>query len=254
MMLRMRPSIVLFGDSITQQGFSYGGKSPGWAGLLANEYTRRADVLNRGFSGYTSRMALQLLPSVFGPDKGDAATRVGQPLFVTVLLGSNDASLPSEMEHCQHVPIDEYEANIKEIVASIGGRFQGDKPPILLVTPPPVSQTMWNNFCMENFGELAPRTNGVTKQYGDRVKSVAKELGCSVVDAFSRLGGNEGEETYGKNLDDGLHLNGSGNKLLFEAVKDVLRSDFPQLLPMDGDGKSGESGIPLEAPLWKDLC
>ncbi len=51
--LKLRPAIVLFGDSITQQGFGLNGHV-GWASLLANDYIRRADVLNRGFSGYNA--------------------------------------------------------------------------------------------------------------------------------------------------------------------------------------------------------
>jgi len=39
--LRIRPAIVLFGDSITQQGFGVEGKI-GWASLLASDYSRRA--------------------------------------------------------------------------------------------------------------------------------------------------------------------------------------------------------------------
>ena len=60
---RLRPSIVLFGDSITQQAFGVDGNI-GWASLLAADYTRRADVINRGYSGYNTKMAIDLLPSL----------------------------------------------------------------------------------------------------------------------------------------------------------------------------------------------
>ena len=258
MLSKIRPSIVLFGDSITQQGFSYNSSSPGWAGLLANAYTRRADVLNRGYSGYNTRHAIDILPSVFGPE-GDSA--VGRPLFITVFFGANDAQLPGEREHSQHVPIDEYEDNLRKIVQAISGRFQQvPKPPIILLTPPPVDKTAWEITCLEKFEEpvksaLLDRTNENSKLYGDRVKSVAKELGCSVVDSHTLLFGYAAEETYGKNLDDGLHLNGSGNKLLFDGVIDIIKRDFPHLAPMeDGDGKYGQTGVPVEAALWKELC
>ena len=70
--VRIRPAIVLFGDSITQQGFGWTGAAAGWASLLARDYSRRADVLNRGFSGYSTRMALDLLPGIF-PGAGAGA-------------------------------------------------------------------------------------------------------------------------------------------------------------------------------------
>ena len=39
--------MVLFGDSITQHGFEDGG----WAASVADFFSRRADVFNRGFGG-----------------------------------------------------------------------------------------------------------------------------------------------------------------------------------------------------------
>ncbi|KAL7548964.1 hypothetical protein ACHAWF_012235 [Thalassiosira exigua] len=175
----MRRTIVLFGDSITQTGFSTGANFAGWAGLLANSYARRADVLNRGFSGYNTRHALDALPSVFGSVEGRSS--VGRPLFVTVLLGANDSSLPGDREHCQHVPVDEYEDNLKKIVDAIECAFEGGttKPPIIMITPPPVDAPSWDQYCMDAFGELASRTNEVAGLYGERVKSVARASSCS---------------------------------------------------------------------------
>lgn len=247
--------MVLFGDSITQQGFGVGDAAPGWAGLLAAAYARRADVLNRGFSGYNTRIAVDLLPSVFGAGAGDVASHVGRPLFVTVFFGANDAARPSATPPCQHVPLDEFEGNLREMVREIGGRFGEGRPPIILIAPPPLAKAQWDEYCMENFGQLGLRTKEATKRYGDRVKSVAKELSCSVVDTFSLLGGNGAEDVYAKHLKDGLHLNASGNNLLFRGLMDVLKRDFPQLVPMEeGEGKHGDTGIPLEGALWQDLC
>lgn len=120
MIVRTRPSIILFGDSITQQGFSGSTTttSPGWVSLLSNAYARRADVLNRGYSGYNTRHALDILPTVFGSDDHGGKAG-GDVLMVTVFFGANDASLPGDREHCQHVPIDEYESNLRRIVSSI---------------------------------------------------------------------------------------------------------------------------------------
>eukprot|EP01052_Picozoa_sp_SAG31_P048025 SAG31_NODE_9863_length_1219_cov_1.430357_1_plen_118_part_00 len=49
----LRPQIMLFGDSITQQAFK--AESSGWGAQLANWYARQADVVSRGFSGYNTR-------------------------------------------------------------------------------------------------------------------------------------------------------------------------------------------------------
>lgn len=47
------PQFVTFGDSITQRGFA-----PGWTSALADAYQRRADVVNRGYSGACAAMRL----------------------------------------------------------------------------------------------------------------------------------------------------------------------------------------------------
>ena len=41
--------ILLFGDSITQKSFDP--VIHGWGAILANEYMRKLDVVNRGYSG-----------------------------------------------------------------------------------------------------------------------------------------------------------------------------------------------------------
>lgn len=82
-MNRLRPQWVLFGDSITQRAFSPGG----WAGLLADAYQRKVDVVNRGYSGYNTRWAVQLLPHLF-PEGAPP------PQLATVFFGANDAALP----------------------------------------------------------------------------------------------------------------------------------------------------------------
>jgi len=128
--LRIRPVIVLFGDSITQQGYGWNdaaaasasAASLGWTALLSNAYQRRADVLARGYSGYNTRMALDLLPSIAPQpavvpgqsrqqQQGTAAE--AEVLFVAVFFGANDAALPGER---QHVPLEEYGDNLVKIV------------------------------------------------------------------------------------------------------------------------------------------
>lgn len=80
----LRPKFLLFGDSITQKSFSVGG----WGAALTDAYQRKADVLNRGYSGYNSRWALQLLDRVL-PEEVP-----GEIVLSTVFFGANDAALP----------------------------------------------------------------------------------------------------------------------------------------------------------------
>ena len=49
-------TILLFGDSITQWGW----QPQGFAQRLANAYTRKLDVINRGLSGYNTDWAIPI--------------------------------------------------------------------------------------------------------------------------------------------------------------------------------------------------
>ena len=84
-MTALRPQFIVFGDSITQQAFSPGG----WAAMLSDAYQRRVDIMNRGYSGYNTRLATSLLSYVFPPE-----TAADAALLATVFFGANDAALP----------------------------------------------------------------------------------------------------------------------------------------------------------------
>ncbi|PPS05135.1 hypothetical protein GOBAR_AA15552 [Gossypium barbadense] len=102
----MRPNILLFGDSITQESF----RSGGWGASLADAYSRKADVVLRGYGGYNTRWALFLLHHLFplGLTKPPVAT--------TIFFGANDAALAGGTSERQHVPVEEYKENLRKIV------------------------------------------------------------------------------------------------------------------------------------------
>uniref|UniRef100_A0A7N2LQA3 GDSL esterase/lipase n=1 Tax=Quercus lobata TaxID=97700 RepID=A0A7N2LQA3_QUELO len=104
----MRPKIYLFGDSITEFSFDEGG----WGASLANHFNRTVDVVLRGYGGYNTRWALQVLEKVFPRVEGG-----GEPLAVTVFFGANDACLPDRYAAFQHVPLHEYKHNLHSIVS-----------------------------------------------------------------------------------------------------------------------------------------
>lgn len=297
---RIRPSIVLFGDSITQEGFGVNG-GVGWASLLAASYSRRADVLNRGFSGYNTHHALNLLPRVFGVRSlGEDGRHPNQTnnyshrhpsdldvLFCTVFFGANDAVLPGEP---QHVPIDQYRRNLQRIVATIREQApivatttaaaavaervdpqrqddnddgNGDDTesgdavvPIILCTPPPICEEDWASF---RGLERSDRTNKRARSYGACVKQVAAtsdpDKCCEVLDIWELLEGDAPPEIRRQYLSDGLHLSELGNRRVFDGLMELVQTKYPHLAPMlDGEGKFGASGIPLEEQLWKELC
>ena len=101
-----RARAVLFGDSITQQSFAVGG----WGARLADKLFRKVDVFNRGYSGYSTRTILPLLPFVF-PETCNT-------FLATIFFGANDSCFPGG-EFPQHVPLAEYEQNLKTLVSHV---------------------------------------------------------------------------------------------------------------------------------------
>lgn len=119
--VRLRPSIIVLGDSLAQFSFGRNGEV-GWAGLLSQAYQRRADCFNRGFQGYTSKDVLShVLPELFETEVADdniGNDVVGEVpvLFWTIILGANDAALASGR---QGVPLEEFGQNLDQILTTI---------------------------------------------------------------------------------------------------------------------------------------
>jgi lysophospholipase L1-like esterase len=258
--------------------------------LLASAYARRADVLNRGYSGYNTTHYLEILPRILGQrhqqrppndagapvDPTDRGT-VGSVdiLFCTVFLGANDASLPGDP---QNVPIDQYRLNLQKIVSQIrlatntatdphgastvpsraaptGSLDESAREgafPIILIAPPPVDEAAWT---AARSLAASNRTNRRTRTYGNCVRQVAAMTrGCAFLDAWELLEGDD-PENLSKYLSDGLHLNELGNRRLCEGLTKLIAEEFPHLAPMtDGNGKYGTAGVPLEEELWKVRC
>ena len=252
---RPRPRIVLFGDSLTELGFGQAGSVPGtegmgWASLLACRYSRRADVLVRGYSGYTTRHALGVLPSVLADvSPGVGAGQGPPPLLYAVFLGANDAAHPGMR---QHVPVAEYGTNLGKIVDAIR-RHHHHLPrrgcTIVLITPPPGDDGAWAAWCARNGRDRSVRTSASAREYGRRCSALAEELGVPVLDAWVALGGEDGPAGGGggfaQHLTDGLHLSPSGNAALCDALMGLIEESLPELVP---------ERVPLEHEPWTELC
>jgi isoamyl acetate esterase len=239
--------ILLFGDSLTQWAFDM--EHRGWATALAHAYVRKADVINRGYSGYNTEWAKHLLPSTLTsiPDHSNL-------LFITIFLGANDAALPGSK---QYIPIPQYQANLKEMIQIcrdfISKRSYKDTK-ILLLTPPPLNEEVWGKHCLEK-GRALDRKVEVTLKYRDACIVVAKETGTNYLDTWPALlanitgvkenGGDNGvvdvnsaawkydAEVAKSLLHDGLHMGPGGNKRLFEGILKYMQwnSEWKALHP-----------------------
>ncbi|CAK1365053.1 Isoamyl acetate-hydrolyzing esterase 1 [Cercospora beticola] len=250
---------LLFGDSITQQSFS---QERGFAfgAALANEYVRRLDVINRGFSGYNTRQALEVLPHVIPPR---SCTRMR---FMTVWFGANDARLPNTPgEPQQHIPLDEYVENTKAILAHPDVRgHEGVR--IILITPPPVDERKGlaaDQAGKPNNGDVIRRKAVVTRDYARAIVQLGQESNVQVLDLWStmitRAGGavedpiptgamempqNEILQSY---LHDGLHLSPEGYRVLYDEFLALIKRVWP-----DQDPDQLPFVLPRwDSPVWK---
>ena len=227
------PQLILFGDSITQKS------DLSFAGPLQQHYARKADVVNRGFNGYTSKLALDILPKFF-PTTQQADVRI-----MTVFFGANDACLPGS---AQHVPINEYAACIRCILQHDLVRKQGTK--LVLIIPAPVDEYQLSNN---------QRTATNTKAYADVCRQVGQELRLPMVDLWSlfmKKAGWDGEselvgsrkcersKVLGDLLLDGLHFTAKAYSILLRELMNVIHEELPGQKP---------ERMRMVFPAWSDL-
>ena len=284
--------IILFGDSLTQLGYGGGAVDAddnndhgscnnnrndnhnrnskaskytiGWISLLSSTYARRAAVLNRGYRGYNTNMALSILPSVF-PSPSPSKLLL---LFVTIWFGANDAVLPTFQgkPNPRHVPVEKYGENITTIIRHIrksyddggGGENNDDDDDahtvkILVLTPPPVDPIKYMTHCIQTYGHnedslaRAQRSNTFVKLYVEQVKQVANESKCDVVDVYTLLEGHTNDPSiYTKYLVDGVHLTQEANILVYEHLMKLLNTKYPTLAPPNG------VHVPFQEKEWNE--
>lgn len=214
------PQFILFGDSITQ------GAENTCAAALRDKYIRRVDIVNRGFSGYTSPLAQDLLPQ-FYPTPTQAHVRL-----LIVFFGANDACLPGSS---QYVPLEKYVECLKDILLHDVVRAHGTK--LVLIVPAPVDEWQLVN---------GQRTAANTKRYADACRAVGTELGVPTLDLWSAFmnaaGWRDGEPLVGSKeaqksevlarfLSDGLHFTAEAYRVLFERLMAVIYNELPDEAP-----------------------
>ncbi|KAG7396189.1 hypothetical protein PHYBOEH_002630 [Phytophthora boehmeriae] len=221
---KLRPVLLLAGDSLTEKGTNP--KSMGWVTQLQHDYARSADIVPRGLSGYNTRWYLEYSMPII---ESEIANGIYTPAFITVWLGANDAALPEGSSSEQHVPIETYKENLKKIVHAF--RTMAPDARILLITPPHVDDATRQRRAKRYEGAkrgLVDRTNAVAGEYAAACVETANSLGVSVLDLHTYF--NDMPEWRRRNLlEDGLHLNTRGNKLMYEQLQDKIHSEFPDV-------------------------
>jgi lysophospholipase L1-like esterase len=235
-----RPTVICIGDSQTQMGSRMPGgppslavsksmqgilkdapkgpgfdcdlHGPGWCQLLARDFQwyRRADVLNRGFNGYTSKW---LREDIEGERLG--LPPPGAPVVaITIKLGSNDMSPYPAV----HVPVKEYMANLEAIVRWLRQRYT--TAAVLLMTPPPTDGPAFDAYMKGVPGLGGGRNEKNVLPYVAAVRELAGALdGVTLVDWHAEL---SREPQWKKMLWDGLHYGTDAQALCYKLVARTL--------------------------------
>ncbi|KAJ7582837.1 hypothetical protein C8J56DRAFT_894617 [Mycena floridula] len=218
--------IMLFGDSITQGCWEEGG----FGQRLSHVYARKLDVLNRGLSGYNTDWAIPVLKQCLSTDPNH---RPRIRIF-TCWFGANDACIkPSP----QHVPLEKFTSNLREIVSLIkspSSPYHSPLTKILLITPPPVNTLQRGADLQSRTPPMAlDRLFDITKAYAEAVKQVADAEKVAVVDIWTILWEAAGkkEEDLSQYLNDGLHLNKEGYQIMYDVLLETIQTNYPDLDP-----------------------
>ncbi|KAM6913042.1 isoamyl acetate-hydrolyzing esterase 1 homolog [Xenentodon cancila] len=230
------PKVILFGDSITQFSF----QANGWGAEMTNKLQRKCDVVNRGLSGYNSRWAKIVLPRFISSQSSADNINIKA---VTVFFGANDSALEDKNPH-QHVPLQEYSENLKEISRSLSSAGVSANK-VIFITPPPVHEPAWERECILK-GCPLNRRNSAAGQYAQACVQAARQCGSDVLDLWTLM--QKDGQDYTVYLSDGLHLSEKGNQFVAQHLWGLLESrvaDLPFILPYWGDvnAESPESSL-----------
>lgn len=203
----VRPQIVLFGSSIVQLSYS----DEGWGSILTNLYSRKADIILRGYCGWNSRRAVQVLDTIFPKNA------VEQPSLVIVYFGGNDSIHPHPSGLGPHVPLEEYRENMKKIIIHL--KSLSKKTRIILLSSPPVNEAQIHETFSNILGPLK-RTNESCRLYSEACLELCHEMNVKAIDLWSAL--QQRDDWSDVCFTDGIHLSHEGSKIVVKEILKVL--------------------------------
>ncbi|XP_066864281.1 isoamyl acetate-hydrolyzing esterase 1 homolog isoform X2 [Kogia breviceps] len=136
----------------------------------------------------------------------------------------------------QHVPLEEYAANLTSMVRYLrSADVPGSR--LILVTPPPLGEAAWAQECLRQGCKLN-RLNSVVGEYARACLQVAQDCGTDALDLWSLM--QKDSQDFSSYLSDGLHLSPKGNEFLFSHLWPLIEKKV--------------SSLPLLLPYWRDIA
>jgi len=231
---------------------------------LSSWYGVRADVVNRGHSGYNTRIAMELLEQRkegwYHPMDSDRAAEL-----VVIFWGANDAATGG----IQGLSVNEYKERLsqqiqqvqtagKQYSKRVSGIEDEKYTKVILIAPPPVDDEAWLQEVKEKFQLNNPeateeeinnlpldRNFKTTGSYAEAAKEVALSADIPFIDLYNDMQTNlpSNSGSYGVYLCDGLHFSPEGNDFLFKALLKTISKNYQSLIP---------TNIPKDFLEWRD--
>ncbi|KAK1928690.1 GDSL esterase/lipase [Phytophthora citrophthora] len=152
------------------------------------------------------------------------------PSLTTIWLGTNDAVLVNGSNSEMHVPIDEYKANVDEIVRKF--QIAAPEADILMITPTHIDDDARIKYAADRTDEkkgMVDRSNAAMGDYARACVEVAELLKVPILDLYEHFNA-QSPESRNTLLADGIHFNVAGNKAVYEQFRSKLKSDFPEVM------------------------
>ncbi|QNP95143.1 Isoamyl acetate-hydrolyzing esterase 1 [Yarrowia lipolytica] len=202
--------VIFIGDSLTE--LSFDPTIFGLGSALSHHFRRRADVYNRGLSGYNSVWLEDQIDRIC-LEFEDSASQV---VLIILWLGTNDSVIPGNPHH---VLESEFLTNLKKYTAKLLSTFP--EANLLLLTPAPINMTQLQVSTLSDSGKA--RTPELALQYAQIVVRFFREQ-CQpdphvkCIDLYNLLGSGKDDDFYV----DGVHLNSAGYREVWNAVHQEL--------------------------------
>ncbi|XP_059667989.1 GDSL esterase/lipase WDL1-like isoform X2 [Cornus florida] len=170
------------------------------------------DIILRGYSGWNSRRALEVLDKIFPKDASV------QPDLVIVYFGGNDSVHAHPSGLGPHVPLPEYIENMRKIVIHL--KSLSEKTRLIFLGAPPVNEAKIREFLSGKFDKLG-RTNESCRIYSEACIKLCREMDVKAIDLWTAL--QQRDDWLTACFTDGIHLSSEGSKIVVEEILRVLR-------------------------------
>lgn len=220
---------LLFGDSITEFAFDPEHFTIGAA--LANAYTRKLDIVQRGYAGYNSRWAIPILEKIIENSGKDI-------VIGTIFFGSND----SVQKGPQRVSLPEFVDNIKKMIKMMK---QANIKPIV-VGPGLIDRNVWDVLKSQDIENGWIRSNQLFEEYVNVLIDLTNDENVPFVNlrqSFLETSESKNEK-WQKYLIDGLHFSGDGYRIFFRKLMKTIDLYYPEYSP---------DNMKTSLPNWRDI-